>query len=45
MFGGIPFDHFSGGMPGGMPGGRPPKDVDTEKLYSTLEVSKDCNAK
>jgi len=41
MFGGIPFDHFSGGMPGG----GPPKDVDTEKLYSTLELSKDCNEK
>ncbi len=49
MFGGIPFEHFAGGMPGGMPGGGPgsgpAKDVDTNKLYETLEVSKDADEK
>ena len=48
MFGGIPFEHFAGGMPGGMPGsgrgggGEPP---DTEKLYEVLGVSKDADPK
>lgn len=45
MFGGIPFEHFgAGGMPGGM-GGAPSGDVDTEKLYETLEISKDATEK
>ena len=44
MFGGIPFEHFAGGMPGGMPGGTS-EDVDTTKLYETLEVSKDADEK
>jgi DnaJ family protein A protein 2 len=48
MFGGIPFEHFAHG--GGMPGGggrgrrRPAQDVDTTKLYETLEVEKDATA-
>jgi DnaJ family protein A protein 2 len=46
MFGGIPFEHFAGGMPGGMPGGRgPAKDADTTKLYETLGVEKDAPLK
>eukprot|EP01083_Nonionella_stella_P145996 458608_1 len=46
MFGGIPFEHFAGGMPGGkMPGPPTNEDVDTTKLYETLEVSKDADAK
>lgn len=51
MFGGIPFEHFSGmpgagAGPGGMPGGRRGKeDVDTTKLYETLEVPKDADVK
>mmetsp|Transcript_14494 Transcript_14494/g.21305 ORF Transcript_14494/g.21305 Transcript_14494/m.21305 type:complete len:411 (-) Transcript_14494:215-1447(-) len=45
MFGGIPFEHFAhggGGMPGGRRGGG---DVDTTKLYETLEIEKDVEAK
>mmetsp|Transcript_5605 Transcript_5605/g.8339 ORF Transcript_5605/g.8339 Transcript_5605/m.8339 type:complete len:418 (-) Transcript_5605:1538-2791(-) len=49
MFGGIPFDHFGHGGPGGGgPGGgmRGAKEkVDTEKLYQTLEVSKNADEK
>lgn len=53
MFGGIPFDHFGGmgghGMPGGGGGGRgrrgPAADVDTTKLYETLEIEKGADAK
>ena len=47
MFGGIPFEAFAGGgMPGGMGGmGGPSKDVDTTKLYETLEVEKDADQK
>ena len=49
MFGGIPFEAFAGGgMPGGsgMGGmGGPPKDVDTTKLYETLEVEKTADEK
>jgi len=49
MFGGIPFEHFGGGMPGGMPGGgRPGRSsgpVDTNKLYETLEVEKSADDK
>lgn len=49
MFGGIPFEHFAGGMPGGMPGGRGGRggggDVDTEKLYEVLGVDKSADAK
>jgi DnaJ homolog subfamily A member 2 len=47
MFGGIPFGHM-GGMPGGMPGGGMRgggEDVDTDKLYETLGVSKDADEK
>ena len=45
MFGGgIPFGHFGGGMPGGM-GGGPSEDVDTTKLYETLEVDKSASKK
>jgi len=43
-FGGMPFGGMPGGMPGGM-GGGPPKDVDTEKLYEVLGVSKDADEK
>jgi DnaJ family protein A protein 2 len=54
MFGGIPFEHFAhggggggfhgggGGMGGRGGGGEPP---DTEKLYETLEVSKEATQK
>jgi len=47
MFGGIPFEHFAqgGGMPGGMGGMPGGEDVDTTKLYETLEVDKDADAK
>lgn len=48
MFGGIPFEHFAGGMPGGMPGGmggRGGGDVDTQKLYDVLGVEKSADAK
>jgi len=47
MFGGIPFEHFAGGggMGGGMGGRMPKKDVDTTKLYETLEVPKTADAK
>lgn len=48
MFGGIPFEHFAGGMPGGMPGGggrRGGGDVDTTKLYETLGVEKGATKK
>ena len=48
MFGGIPFEAFAGGggMPGGMGGmGGPSKDVDTTKLYETLEVDKGADQK
>lgn len=46
MFGGIPFEHFAGGIPGvgmGMPGAQ--KEVDTEELYNILEVPKDATGK
>jgi DnaJ family protein A protein 2 len=47
FFGGHP---FGGGMPGGMPGGgggggAPRGDVDTTKLYETLEVDKNASKK
>jgi DnaJ family protein A protein 2 len=43
MFGGgIPFGHFPGGMPGAS---GPSEDVDTEKLYETLEVDKSASKK
>jgi len=46
MFGGIPFEHFAQGGMGGMGGmGGPREDVDTSKLYETLEVDKDADAK
>ena len=49
MFGGIPFEHFAGGMPGGMPGGMGGRGggepVDTEKLYEVLGVEKTADAK
>jgi len=46
MFGGIPFEHFGGGgMPGGMPGRRSSGPVDTTKLYETLEIEKNVDAK
>jgi DnaJ family protein A protein 2 len=46
MFGGIPFEHFGhGGMPGAGGPSRKRKDVDTNKLYETLEVSKDATEK
>jgi len=48
MFGGIPFEHFAhGGGGGGFPGASagPPKDVDTTKLYETLEIEKDIDQK
>lgn len=47
MFGGIPFEHFQqgGGMPGGGRGRRPAADVDTTKLYETLEISKEATSK
>lgn len=48
MFGGIPFEHFAqghGGMPGGGGRGGPRQDVDTTKLYETLEVEKDVDQK
>lgn len=45
MFGGIPFEHFAhgGGFPGHAAG--PREDVDTTKLYETLEVDKDADVK
>lgn len=50
MFGGIPFEHFAqgGGFPGGsggFPGGAPKEDIDTQKLYDTLGVSKNADDK
>lgn len=48
MFGGIPFEHFAGGMPGGMPGGggrRGGGEADTTKLYETLGVEKGATKK
>jgi curved DNA-binding protein CbpA len=46
MFGGIPFEHFAHGGHGGGGGGRAPRgDVDTTKLYETLEVEKDVEQK
>lgn len=48
MFGGIPFEHFAhggGGMPGGGGRGGPRADVDTTKLYETLEVEKGVEQK
>jgi len=49
MFGGIPFEHFAGGMPGGMPGGMGGRGggepADTEKLYEVLGVEKTADAK
>ena len=45
FFGGMPGgDPFGGGMPGGM-GGAPRGDVDTTKLYETLEVEKTATKK
>jgi hypothetical protein len=54
MFGGIPFEHF-GGFGGGGGGGGGPRGgsmngsqqgpPDTEKLYETLEVSKEASQK
>jgi len=45
MFGGIPFEHFasSGGTFRGA--GGPSKDVDTTKLYETLDVAKNADEK
>jgi DnaJ family protein A protein 2 len=45
MFGGIPFEHFArgGGMGGSARGGG--EDVDTTKLYETLEIDKNADAK
>ena len=50
MFGGIPFDHFGarggGGFGGSMGGGGGGGgEVDTTKLYETLEVEKDASQK
>ena len=48
MFGGIPFEHFAGGMSGGggMPGGGGNSEpADTTKLYETLEVEKTATQK
>lgn len=46
MFGGgIPFEHFAGGMPGGGGGRRSAGPVDTSKLYETLEVDKSADDK
>mmetsp|Transcript_30623 Transcript_30623/g.62520 ORF Transcript_30623/g.62520 Transcript_30623/m.62520 type:complete len:417 (-) Transcript_30623:177-1427(-) len=49
MFGGIPFEHFAhggGGFPGhGGSGTSTPRDVDTTKLYETLEITKDAEQK
>jgi len=47
MFGGFPFDPFSGGGGGGghFHARGPSQDVDTTKLYETLEVSKDADQK
>eukprot|EP00929_Paragymnodinium_shiwhaense_P005539 TRINITY_DN1076_c0_g2_i1.p1 TRINITY_DN1076_c0_g2~~TRINITY_DN1076_c0_g2_i1.p1 ORF type:complete len:517 (-),score=212.67 TRINITY_DN1076_c0_g2_i1:425-1975(-) len=42
--GGFPFPGMEGGMPGGPRGGKK-KDVDTEKFYKMLEVSKNANEK
>jgi DnaJ family protein A protein 2 len=48
MFGGIPFEHFArgGGGGGGMGGSaRGGEAVDTTKLYETLEIDKNADAK
>ena len=48
FFGGDPFaEHFAQGGGGRRPGGRgrPSANVDTTKLYETLEVEKDADAK
>ena len=48
MFGGIPFEHFAHGGGGGgfgRQGSRASEDVDTTKLYETLEVEKDATAR
>lgn len=47
MFGGIPFEQFAHGGGGRMPGGMSSSSepVDTTKLYETLEVGKDADAK
>lgn len=53
MFGGIPFESFAGGHPGMGGGGSfhgsgmstPKEDVDTTKLYETLNVNKDADQK
>mmetsp|Transcript_31117 Transcript_31117/g.89980 ORF Transcript_31117/g.89980 Transcript_31117/m.89980 type:complete len:415 (-) Transcript_31117:68-1312(-) len=47
MFGGIPFEHFAGGMPGGMGGmgGGGGEPADTEKLYEVLGVDKNADEK
>jgi DnaJ domain len=55
MFGGIPFEHFAsggggggfggGGRGGGGMNGSAKEPADTEKLYETLEVSKDASQK
>jgi DnaJ family protein A protein 2 len=45
FFGGDPFaEHFAHGGGGRRPG-RPSANVDTTKLYETLEVEKDADAK
>jgi DnaJ-domain-containing protein 1 len=43
--GGIPFEQFAHGGGGGMPRGGGEAPADTEKLYETLEVSKDATPK
>jgi DnaJ family protein A protein 2 len=51
MFGGIPFEHFGGfgggggGPHGSMNGGSQQGPPDTEKLYETLEVTKEASQK
>lgn len=45
MFGGIPFEHFAGGMPGGMGGSRGGEDFDKTELYKTLGVDKKASGK
>jgi len=45
FFGGDPFEHFAQAGAGGPRGGRPQRDVDTSKLYQTLGVEKNADAK
>lgn len=48
FFGGDPFaEHFqqAGGRPGGRGGRRASANVDTTKLYETLEIEKNADAK